>query len=144
MFRFALLATAVLTCLASLACQNVATPLVKTVARADEAVATGALHTVALAQQTYSLSNSGSYGTFPQLAAGGYLDSRFNSDNPALKDYVLTMEVGSAAEGPFYRCHADPAGTGPQGRHFYIDSSSNFLRSNPTQSASASDPITQP
>ena len=144
MFRFALLAITALICLASLSCQNVSTPLEKTIARADETVATGALHTIAVAQQTYSISNGGNYGTFPQLAAGGYLDGRFNSDKPALKDYVLTMEVSSAAQGPFYRINADPAGDGPQGRHFYFDSTSNLLRANPTQPASASDPIVQP
>jgi hypothetical protein len=142
-FRFALLATTLVMCLGALSCQNASTPLEKTVARADETVATGALHTVATAQQTYSISNNGSFATFQQLAGGGYLDSRFNSEQPALKDYVLTMEVGSAADGPYFRCHADPAGPGPQGRHFYIDSTSNFVRVNATQSASASDPITQ-
>ena len=144
MFRFAVLATTVLICLASLSCQSYSTGLQQSMARADETAATGALRTIAIVQQTYSVSNGGNYGTFQQLVAGGYLDSRFNSDKPALKDYVLTMEVGSAAEGPYYRCNADPAGTGPQGRHFYIDSSSNFLHANPTQPASASDPIVQP
>lgn len=143
MSKFVSLGTAVLICLASLSCQNVSTPLEKTVARADEAVATGALHTVATVQQTYSISNNGNFGTFQQLAGAGYLDSRFNSEQPALKDYVLTMEVGSGGDGPYFRCHADPAGVGPQGRHFYIDSSSNFIRVNATQAASASDPITQ-
>jgi hypothetical protein len=142
-FRFALLAAAVLICLTLVACQNVSTPLEKTVARADEAVAIGALHTVATTQQTYSISNGGNFGTFQQLAGTGYLDSRFNAEQPVLKDYVLTMEVGSGADGPYFRCHADPAGAGPQGRHFYIDSTSNFIRVNATQSASASDPITQ-
>jgi hypothetical protein len=143
MLRFALLATAVLICLTLVSCQNVSTPLEKTVARADETVATGALHTIATAQQTYSISNNGNFGTFQQLAGGGYLDSRFNSEQPALRDYVLTMEVGSGADGPYFRCHADPAGAGPQGRHFYIESGSNFIRVNSTQAASASDPITQ-
>ncbi|HEV7681403.1 MAG TPA: hypothetical protein VGO68_04730, partial [Pyrinomonadaceae bacterium] len=78
MFRFALLGTAVLIGLTLVSCQNVSTPLEKTVARADEAVATGALHTIATAQQTYSISNNGSFATFQQLAGSGYLDSRFN------------------------------------------------------------------
>lgn len=143
MFRLVLPTAVVLICLTLVSCQNVSTPLEKTVARADEAVATGALHTIATAQQTYSISNNGSFATFQQLAGAGYLDSRFNSEKPALKDYVLTMEVGSAGDGPYFRCHADPAGDGPQGRHFYIDSTSNFIRVNATQAASAGDPITQ-
>ena len=144
MFRIAQLASIALICLAALSCQNYSAGLEKTVARADETTAMGALHAVAVAQQTYSITNGGNYGTFPQLCAGGYLDSRFNSEKPALKDYVLTMEVVSSAQDPFYKINADPAGDGPQGRHFYIDSSSSGLRVNPSQSASASDPIVQP
>ena len=144
MFRFAVLATTILICLASLSCQNYSGGLQKSVTRADETVATTALRTIAIAQQTYSVSNSGNYGTFQQLAAGNYLDSRFNSDKPALKDYVLTMEVGSAKQGPYYQCNADPAATLPQGSHFYIDSTSSAIHANAAQPASASDPIVQP
>lgn len=144
MFRFALLATTVFICLASLSCQNYSSGLQQSVTRADETVATGALRTIAVAQQTYSVSNEGNYGTFPQLSAGGYLDERFNSDKPALKDYVLTMAVDKGSGGPFYSCNADPAGDGPQGRHFYMDSKSNALHVNATQPAAASDPLAQP
>ena len=144
MFKFALLLTTILICLVSLSCQNYSAGLEKSVARADETSAMSALHTVAVAQQTYSISNGGNYGTFPQLCVGGYLDSRFNSDKPALKDYVLTMEVGSSAQGPIYKINADPAGNGPQGRHFYSDSTSSTPHVNPTQPASASDPVVQP
>jgi len=144
MFRFALLATILLICLGSLSCQNYSSGLQQSVTRADETVATGALRTIAVAQQTYSVTNEGNYGTFPQLSAGGYLDERFNSDKPALKDYVLTMEVGKGSGAPFYSVNADPAGEGPQGRHFYMDSKSNALHANATQPATASDPIAQP
>jgi len=144
MFRLALLAVASMICLTSLSCQDYSSGVQKSVARADETVATGTLRTIALAQQTYSVTNQSNYGTFQQLAAGGYLDERFNSDKPSLKSYVLTMEVNQGADGAFYSCNADPAGDGPQGRHFYIDSRSNALHVNPTQPASASDPIVQP
>ena len=144
MFRFALLATTLLICLAVVSCQNYSSGLQQSVTRADETVATGALRAIAMAQQTYSVSNEGDYGTFPQLAAGGYLDERFNSDKPALKDYVLTMEVVKGSGGPFYSVNADPAGEGPQGRHFYMDSRSNALHANATQPATASDPVAQP
>lgn len=144
MFRFALLATTVLMCLASLSCQNYSSGLQQSVTRVDETVATAALRTIAVAQQTYSVNNEGNYGTFPQLSAGGYLDERFNFDKPALKDYVLTMEVVKGSEGPFYSVNADPAGEGPPGRHFYMDSRSTALHVNATQPATASDPVTQP
>jgi hypothetical protein len=143
MFRFALRATVVVICLASLSCQNYSSGLQQTVRRADETVATGALRTIAAAQQSYSVTNDGNYGTFQQLSAGGYLDERFNSDKPALKNYVLTMEVVKGAEGPFYSCNADPTGDGPQGRHFYMDSRSSALHFNATQPASANDPVAQ-
>jgi hypothetical protein len=142
MFRFALLATIVLISFASLSCQEYSKGLQQTVTRADETVAMGALRTIAIAQQTYSVSNEGNYGTFQQLVAGGYLDERFNFDKPALKNYVLTMEIASGP--PFYSCNADPAGEGPQGRHFYTDSKSNALHVNATQPATASDPVAQP
>ena len=149
MFRFALLATTVLICIASLSCQNYSTGLQQSVTRVDETVATGTLRTIASAQQTYAISNGGNYGTFQQLFEGDYLDLRFKSDNPAsqtrqIKDYVLTMEVGRDSAGPHFRCNADPATAGQQGKHFYIDSSANALHANSTQPASASDPIAQP
>jgi len=52
MFRFVLLAMIVLTCLASLSCQNYSSGLQQSVTRADETVATGALRTISVAQQT--------------------------------------------------------------------------------------------
>ena len=148
MSRFAGLALTVLICVASPSCQNYSTGLQQSVTRVDETVATGTLRTISAAQQTYSVSNGGSYGTFQQLYEGDYLDLRFKSDNPAvqtrqIKDYVLTMAVGSDSGGPYYRCNADPVAP-KEGRHFYIDSSASALRANPTQPASASDPIIQP
>ena len=132
---------AFLICVVSLSCQSYSTGLQQSVARADETAATGALRTIATAQQTYSVTNGGSYGSFQQLCAGGYLDSRFNFEKPVLKDYVLTMENGSYSEGPYFHVNAEPTGTGA-GRHFYIDQSST-LRVNATQPASASDPVAE-
>jgi type II secretory pathway pseudopilin PulG len=145
MQRFAALTLSILMSAAALSCQSYSTGLQQSVARADETAATGALRTIALAQQTYAVSNSGNYGSFQQLAADGYLDSRFNSETVALKDYVLTMETGVGAAGPFFKCHAEPTNTGAQaGRHFYLDSTSQGLHVNATQAASASDPLAQP
>ncbi|HUS10263.1 MAG TPA: hypothetical protein VMZ30_07335 [Pyrinomonadaceae bacterium] len=139
MYRLA--ALTILICF-SLSCQNYSTGLQQSVAHADETAATGALRTIATAQQTYALSNSGNYGTFQQLSESGYLDSRFNAENPVIKDYVLSVEVGQDSEGPFFRCKADPSDN-KAGRHFYIDQS-RMLRVNATQPAKASDPPAQP
>jgi hypothetical protein len=144
MFRFAVLILTILICFASLSCQSYSTGLQQSVAHADETAATGALRTIATAQQTYALSNGENYGTFQQLCEGGYLDSRFNSDEPRIKDYVLRMEVGRESEGPFFRARAEPTDNGAKaGRHFYVDQST-VLRVNATQPASASDPIAGP
>jgi hypothetical protein len=145
MHRFAALALTVFMGAAALSCQSYSTGLQQSLARADEAVATAGLRAVGMAQQTYAVSNNGNYGSFQQLAAGGYLDERFNSDKPALTDYELTMETGTGAAGPFFQCHAEPTKTGPQaGRHFYLDSTSGAIHVNANQTASASDPVAQP
>jgi len=143
MFRLNAVILAFLICIVSLSCQSYSTGLQQSIARADETAATGALRTIATAQQTYSVTNGGAYASFQQLCAGGYLDSRFNSEKPVLKDYVLTMEAGTLSEGPYFHAIAEPTGTGLQaGRHFYIDQSS-ILRVNATQPASASDPVAE-
>jgi hypothetical protein len=147
MHRFAFLVLTLLICISSLSCQSYSTGLQQSVARADETSATSALHTIAVAQRTYAASNGGDYGTFQQLSEAGYLDPRFNSDKPTLKDYVLSMKVNPTAAGQagFFSCYADPVGTGPQaGRHFYIDSNSTGLHVNETGPATANDPIAQP
>jgi Tfp pilus assembly protein PilE len=146
MFKIVLLALMVLISLASLSCQSYTTGLEHTVARVDETTAIAALHSIAVAQQTYSLSNGGNFGTLEQLRDGGYLDARFNSPNGGAKDYALTINTKpQSGEAAFFSCNAEPTNSGPQaGRHFYIDSSSNALHVNPTQTASASDPIYQP
>jgi hypothetical protein len=147
MRRFAIPALVVSVCIISLSCQSYTTGLKQSVARADETAAFGAMRTIALAQRTYSMSNNNEYGTFQQLSEGGFLDSRFSSSNPQIKNYVLTMTVNpksvGASEG-FFSCNADPAGSGAQGRHLYIDSTSSEIHVNPSQPATVNDPIFQP
>jgi hypothetical protein len=124
-----------------LSCQSYSTGLQQSVARADETSAIAALKTISTAQQTYAITNGGSYGTFQQLYEGGFLDERFNSTTPEIEDYVLTMEVSANS----YRLNADPVRSGEQaGRHLYLDSTSPLIRVNPTQPATAKDPLMQP
>ncbi len=128
-----------LSCCAIISCQSYSGGLQQSVTRADETSAIAALHTISVSQRTYSISHEGNFGTFAQLVQGGYLDSRFDSEKPNVRGYVLTMNVPGAGA---YSVSADPEGAGPQavGRHFYLDSATNQIHANPTQAATAGDP----
>ena len=119
----------------STACQEYSAGLQQSVARADDTAAIAALRAISAAERTYSITNSGEYGTLQQLREGGFLDARFASDQP-IKDYTLTLNVTQGS----YTCNADPQLTGDRaGRHFFIDSNSNAIYVNDTRPASASD-----
>src|SRR5262245_9818003 len=121
MFRITVLALTISLLLTTLSCSTYSTGLQKSLVFADEATATSTLRAVAIAQQSYSATNNGAFGTFQELVTASFLDSRFNSEKPTIKDYVFTMEVGKDDTGYFFKCAADPTKTGQQaGRHFYI------------------------
>jgi hypothetical protein len=130
---------------ASPSCQSYTGGLQKAVTGADETTAIAALHAVAVAQQTYSITNGGEYGTFQQLTDGGLLDARYGTSKP-VKDYILTMNVipkpSGAPEGS-YTCNADPDNKLNGGRHFYVDSTSTTIHVNDSQPATANDPSAQ-
>ena len=144
---FLLFSFLLLICLATFGCREYSTGLQETSGRADETSAIATLRTLAQAQTTYSLSNSGHFATFEQLVEGGFLDSRFNHANPTLHGYTFTLQVklpNDLIPGS-YICNADPAPTSPQGgRHFYIDSNSQDIRMNATQPATSKDEIFRP
>src|SRR6185503_16728604 len=75
-------------CIGLSGCQTYTTGLKQDVARANELSALAALHAIALAQQTYSVSNGGKYGSLQQLIDGGFLDANISSEK---KDYVFTI-----------------------------------------------------
>jgi hypothetical protein len=144
MSRYLIVAILVFSCGAGLSCQPYTSGLQKSVERADETAAVSALQTIVAAQRTYGISNSGGCATFPQLVKSGALDSRFDSDTPKIRGYVLVMSItprSSGSEQDSYTVSADPEGSGPQaaGRHFFVDSSGT-IHANPTQPATASDP----
>lgn len=148
MVRVLLIALPFIAGLNTLACQSYTDSLDQGSRPVNEKVAISTLRSIAQAQSAYSVSNSGDYGTFEQLAAGGYLDSRFNSSKPKVYGYVLTMTVANRSAGmgeSSYHCNADPdEAENPAGRHFYVSSSSTGIHVNSKNPASASDEILQP
>ena len=128
-------------------CQTYTSGLVQTAGRADEAVVLSNLRSIMTAENAYNVSN-GSYGTFEQLTNGGFLDARFKSERPSLSQYSYTIALPDKSPDTAtasYSCNADPERTGDRaGRHFYIDSTSNDIHVNATQTASATDEILKP
>ena len=145
-----LLLTSVLILVFSLgviSCQEYTEGLKQSSNRAEETSAIATLRTIAQAQTTYSVTNTGNYGGFEQLSEGGLLDPRFNHSNPELHGYVFTLTTNTASGGTqsFYSCNADPSPTSHLGgRHFYIDSNSQVIRVNATQPATEKDEVLRP
>lgn len=148
MVRVLIIAFLFLAGLSPLACQSYTTSLEQGPRPVNEKVVISTLRSIAQAQSAYSVTNSGDYGTFQQLAAGGYLDSRFNSSKPKVYGYVLTMTVANRSAGvgeSSYHCNAAPdKAENPAGRHFYVGSTSPGIHVNSTNPATASDEILQP
>lgn len=134
-------------CFAVLSCQSYTTGLQQGSGRADEGAALANMRAITRAQAAYSITTANDYGTFEQLAAGGYLDGRFNNSKPKFYGYVFTMRVtpkSGSSEGS-YSLNADPdPALKSAGRHFYIASSSPEIHVNATQPASASDETLKP
>jgi len=144
MIRTMLLGCLFLAGIGALACQSYTNTLVESPGRVDERVALSTLRSIASAQTAYSITNSGAYGSFEQLVAGGHLDSRFSSSQPRIGGYVMTMTVAGGTDGSYY-CNADPdAASNQKGRHFYLSSASPEIRVNLTKAATASDEVFQP
>ena len=131
--------------LLALSCQKYSTGLQQGATRADETAAMATLRTIAQAEMTYNITNSGRYASFEQLTEAGFLDPRFNHSKPEFSGYIFTINVAPTETGASYSCNADPAPTSPHGgRHFYIDSETRDIRVNLTQPASNKDPIFKP
>ena len=112
----------------------------------NETAAINTLLNIAKEQRTY-YTRKGEYGTFAQLVASGALDSRFNTDVPAMSGYNYTMKVTPKApnQPASFTINADPQQGGiasPTGeRHFYIDSGSSTVHFKDDQPAGPDDPI---
>ena len=147
MLRFLLTCFLLIGCLVTWNCQSYTTGLQQGSGRADEVAALSTLGAIARAQTAYSIGNPGDYGTFEQLAAGGYLDGRFNNSKPKFYGYIFTMSVSpkSGLKDGSYTLNVDPdPALKVSGKHFYLDSNSSDIHVNAIQQASASDGIVKP
>ncbi len=106
------------------------------VRKANEAAAVTTLNAIRVAQAKYVVDHKGEYGTFRQLFEEGYLDKRFNFDQPHNRGYVFVITLVPKAEGraATFSVNANPeqsAGIGATGRNFYyIDPESGICFSN--------------
>lgn len=104
---------------------GVAIPLYKSsVRKANEAAAVSTLNTIRSAQASYVIDHKGQYGEFRQLFEQGYLDKRFNSEQPHERGYVFMITILPKSEGKAatFRVNANPEqsdGLGATGKNFY-------------------------
>lgn len=113
------------------------------VRKANEAAAVTTLNAIRVAQAKYVVDHKGEYGTFRQLFEEGYLDKRFNFDEPHNRGYVFVITLVPRSEGraATFSVNANPeqsAGIGATGRNFYyIDPESGicFSKTGPATAA---------
>lgn len=116
---------------------------------ANEAAAIRTLQTIFRAQTQFMLSHGEEYGSLDDLVKDNYLDQRFAGRTPVVEGYAFTVRLRPRSDGEAaaYAVNADPqqsdeTSTGGA-RHLFMDSSSNVIRANAGQTASASDPPLQ-
>jgi len=116
---------------------GIAIPLFKSsVRKANEAAAVATLNSIRVAQAKYVIDHKGQYGTFRQLFEEGYLDKRFNYDQPHERGYVFVITLVPKSEGKTatFSVNANPeqsTGLGATGKNFYyLDPESGICFSN--------------
>jgi Tfp pilus assembly protein PilE len=123
----------------------IAVPVYKSsVRKANEANAVTTLNAIKLAQAKYVIDHKQQYGTFRQLFALGYLDKRFNFDQPNLRGYIFIITMIPKADGKTasYHVNANPEqweGIGATGKNFYYVDPDSEICVNPTGPATAAD-----
>ncbi|MCM3870472.1 MAG: prepilin-type N-terminal cleavage/methylation domain-containing protein [Pyrinomonadaceae bacterium] len=117
------------------------------VRKANEAAAVAALNSIRVAQAKYVGDHKGQYGTFKQLFEGGYLDKRFNYDQPHNRGYVFVITLVSKSEksAATFSVNANPEqseGMGATGKNFYyIDPESGICFSDVGPATAADDTL---
>ena len=94
------------------------------VRKANEASAVSTLNSVRTAQAKYVIDHKGAYGSFRELFEEGYLDKRFNAEQPHNRGYVFVITLIQKSEGraASFSVNANPEqsdGLGATGRNFY-------------------------
>lgn len=121
----------------------------QTVTAVDENGAARTLKLISTAQLSYSVSNEGQYGSFEDLTKAALLDNRFAGQTPEVGGYVYTIKLspGLGGAASTYVVYADPktpaSGIQTNGRHLFMDSTSDVIHANKSQQASARDPAFQ-
>ena len=116
------------------------------VRKANEAAAVSTLSALRVAQAKYVIDHKGQYGSFRELFEDGYLDKRFNYDQPHERGYVFTITLvpKSQDKAASFSVNANPEqsqGVGATGRNFYyIDPNSGICYST-TGPATAADDV---
>lgn len=114
------------------------------VRKANEAAAVSTLNTIKLAQAKYIIDHDNQYGTFRELFEEGYLDKRFDFDQPHIKGYVFTLTLMPKSENQAatYAANADPEQSGgvtATGRNFYYLDPASGICFSKTGRATAAD-----
>lgn len=112
--------------------------------KANEAAAVTTLNAIKVAQAKYVVDHQSHYGTFRELFEEGYLDKRFNYDQPHIRGYVFTISLGpkTEREAATFAVNADPEqsqGITATGRNFYYTDPENGICFSKTGPATAAD-----
>ncbi len=113
------------------------------VRKANEAAAITTLNAIKLAQTRFVVDHKGNYGTFEELFEEGYLDKRFNYDQPHIRGYVFTITLvpKTDKQAATFAANADPEqsqGIMATGRNFYYTDPENgicFSKAGPATAA---------
>jgi len=109
----------------------------------NEAATLQDIKTVAAVEIQYYNTHNRTFGTFDQLIKEDMLTSRFSGERTSTDGYVFTLNVTpkTAVQASSYTLNSDPQNANTGTNHFYIDSRSAEIHTNPNQPASATDPL---
>ena len=112
--------------------------------KANEASAVSTLNAIKVAEAKYVIDHKQQFGTFKQLFAEGYLDKKFNFDQPNIRGYFFIITLIPKAEGKTasYAVNANPEqweGIGATGKNFYYTDPDNGICVSTTGPATADD-----